>query len=193
MTPRMKPLLFTGPPGVGKSTAVRKITDALGLDGVHGLYSGEIRIDGKRQGFKLELMPSGESGVLASPDIDGEVRFGTLRPDGKRRLGLSLTFLEEVACPTLHDALPTAHLMVIDEIGPMQAQSAVFRRLVEGIVTSGVPLLATIALADDEWISALRESSDCATVSLTVGNRDTVADAASDYLRARLAPEASRV
>jgi nucleoside-triphosphatase len=189
----MKPLLFTGPPGVGKSTAVRKITDKLDIDGVQGLYSGEIRIDGKRQGFKLEVMPSGESGVLASPDIEGEVRFGTLRPDGKRRLGLSLTFLEKVACPALQAGLTTAPLMVIDEIGPMQAQSAVFRRLVEDIIASGVPLLATIALAEDEWISALRESPDCATVALSVGNRDTVIEAVGHYLRAELAQETSRV
>lgn len=192
MTRRMKPLLFTGPPGIGKSTAVRKVTGALELTGVHGLHSGEIRVEGKRQGFKLELVPSGESGVLASPDIEGDVRFGTLRPDGKRRLGLSLEFLEKVACPSLQAALPTAHLMVIDEIGPMQARSAVFRHLVEEIVASDVPLLASIALADEPWISGLRDSSDIAVIPLTLGNRDTVVEAASHYLRALLAPESSR-
>ncbi|HUC56971.1 MAG TPA: nucleoside-triphosphatase, partial [Streptosporangiaceae bacterium] len=95
-------IFITGPPGVGKSSCLERLArdcDDLLIDGV---ISGEMRRDGKRAGFEMRLISSGASGVLASPDIESEIRFGTLREsDGEPRLGVSHDFLRDIVCPHL--------------------------------------------------------------------------------------------
>src|SRR5579885_397610 len=56
-------LVLTGRPGVGKTTLIRRLADALGSR-AGGFYTEEIRQGGRRVGFRLVTL-DGEQAVLA--------------------------------------------------------------------------------------------------------------------------------
>lgn len=153
-------ILLTGRPGAGKSTAIAKVAQAVSHVNVVGVVSEERRLDGRRAGFQMRLLGTGESGLLASPEVDSPVRFGTARPtDGLPRLGVTHDFLDRVVCPRLAAGAATADLLVIDEIGQMQASSPRFRATVNALMVGDVPIVASVSLSDDPWITAIREAS----------------------------------
>ena len=47
-----KALLLTGVPGVGKTTVIRKVADALAARRVRGFLTREMRSRGRRVGFR---------------------------------------------------------------------------------------------------------------------------------------------
>ena len=169
---------MTGRPGSGKSTfAARVVSEHRGR--AHGFLSSEVRKDGRRHGFVLTDLDSGNQGILASPDIIGEPRFGALRPDGSRRLGIDLSFLEDVICQSLKAMPVDCRLIVLDEIGPMQARSAVFRDVIHELFSHPpVSIVATLAMqTTDPWLEDLRSTRTAATVFIDERNRDLLAHA----------------
>jgi nucleoside-triphosphatase len=56
-------LLLIGRPGVGKTTAIKAVVQALG-ERADGFYTAEIRECGKRQGFRL-------TGDFGSREVQG--------------------------------------------------------------------------------------------------------------------------
>ena len=41
-------LLITGMPGIGKTTVIRRVADELGVEGIRGFYTEEVREEGER-------------------------------------------------------------------------------------------------------------------------------------------------
>jgi nucleoside-triphosphatase len=184
----MKNVLITGAPGSGKSTVVQQLYAGLGGSVVGGMLSGEIRVDGRRQGFTVEVLGTGQKGVLASPDLPGEPRFGTMMPDGRRRLGLSLDFLDNVICPELEAHLRAGSIVLIDEIGGMQAESSRFRTLIDRLIGGVTPFLASITTAEHSWIESVRDSPNVGVLEVTPRNRDLLPHLVATYLAQRGQP-----
>lgn len=184
-------VLLTGSPGVGKTTAIRKILSLVAPNRCVGFFAEERLIGGRRSGFNIRTL-SGREGLLSSPELGGEPRFGTVMPDGRRRLGVSLSFLEDVACPEMLAGVSAGKGVLLDEIGPMQAISAAFRSSVELVLASDVFLIASVAQADDPWLSALRSAQREHIVVLTRSSRDIVVEQVCQSLRQAgiLAPDA---
>jgi nucleoside-triphosphatase THEP1 len=64
---KKKNILFTGPPGSGKSTLIEKI--ALKIKGpINGFLTREMREKGQRVGFSINTF-DGKQGVLAHKNI----------------------------------------------------------------------------------------------------------------------------
>lgn len=75
-------IVLAGEPGVGKSTLVKTVLEALPpAVPIAGIMSREVRVAGRREGFTVRSV-GGPEGVLASPDLGGEPRFGTVGPGG---------------------------------------------------------------------------------------------------------------
>ncbi|XP_019062720.2 cancer-related nucleoside-triphosphatase isoform X5 [Fukomys damarensis] len=92
-------VFLTGPPGVGKTTLIRKASELLQSSGVpvDGFYTEEVRQGGRRTGFDVVTL-SGARGPLS--------RVGSEPQPGKRdyRVGqyvVDLTSFEQLALPVL--------------------------------------------------------------------------------------------
>ena len=60
-------LFVTGPPRSGKSTLVSEVVKEMSIE-AEGISTPDIRKNGKRVGFKLKDIKTGEEGVLAHVD-----------------------------------------------------------------------------------------------------------------------------
>lgn len=156
-------LLLTGPPGIGKTTALRRVCERLSIAPLRGFYTEEVRSGGVRQGFRLVTF-DGERRLIA------DVRFG---PPRVGRYGVDVAAIDAVARRVLAPD-PAVRLFVIDEIGKMECLSAEFVSAVDNLLALGRPLLATVALRGEGLIERVKRDPRARLVQLTHANREEV-------------------
>jgi nucleoside-triphosphatase len=154
----MRRIAVTGKPGVGKSTVVAKaagkLAEKLGLK-IGGIRTAEIREEGKREGFSIEDLATGNTGILSH-----------VRGSGPRvgKYHVNLEDLAGIATGALGDALDY-DLVVIDEIGPMELKSEEFISAVEAILESDRPVLAVLHRSSKHSLAQrVREEFEVLTV-----------------------------
>ena len=159
-------VLLTGRPGCGKTTLVKRVVNELAVP-AGGFYTEEIREHGGRVGFKLATL-DGKDAVLAHVDFKSRQRLG--------KYGLDLSALETVSIEALRRAVRARQLVVIDEIGPMEIRSAVFRDVVDYVLDSPEPsgILATITARSLPFTDAIKKRPDVTLVEVRLDNRDQV-------------------
>ena len=156
-------ILVTGRPGSGKTTVIRRAVS--GLDAVAGGFcTEEIRVRGRRTGFRVKDIHTRQEGVLAHVDQEGGPRVG--------KYGVDLAAFDRVGVTALHEALRREGCIVIDEIGKMELCSQAFREVVTEVLDSDHPVLGTVAVSGHPFLSALRRRSDLTFVEVTPANRD---------------------
>ncbi|XP_010620255.2 cancer-related nucleoside-triphosphatase isoform X4 [Fukomys damarensis] len=153
-------VFLTGPPGVGKTTLIRKASELLQSSGVpvDGFYTEEVRQGGRRTGFDVVTL-SGARGPLS--------RVGSEPQPGKRdyRVGqyvVDLTSFEQLALPVLKNAGssggPGQRVCVIDEIGKMELFSQPFILAVRQTLSSpGTVVLGTIPVPKGKPLALVEE------------------------------------
>jgi nucleoside-triphosphatase len=166
-------LLIEARPGAGKTTALSRLAERLGDDGVtlSGFLTREIRSGGRRAGFEIETF-SGERGLLAHVDIEGPPRVG--------RYGVDLDEFERLALPALEEP---ASVVLIDELGKMELASEGFREAVLALFDGEVPIVATVHTFRHPFTDALKARPDVSTVRLSSANRDRLPEELAARLR----------
>lgn len=165
-------LLLTGPPGIGKTTALRRVCERLSIAPLRGFYTEEVRSGGVRQGFRLVTF-DGERRVIA------DVRFG---PPRVGKYGVDVAAIDDVARRVLAPD-PAVRLFVIDEIGKMECLSAEFVNAVDNLLALGRPLLATVALRGEGLIERVKRDPRARLIQLTHANRDAAPGEIVDALK----------
>jgi len=155
-------VLLTGRPGCGKTTLIKRVVNELAVP-AGGFYTEEIRERGERVGFKIITL-DGQEALLAHEDFKTPQRVG--------KYGLALSALETVGVGALREAMRARQLIVLDEIGPMELRSAIFRDVVNKTFDIGVPVLATITARSFPFSDALRKRSDVSVIEVRPNNRE---------------------
>jgi nucleoside-triphosphatase len=155
-------LLITGRPGVGKTTAVRRIADSLSGRRLAGFYTEEIRLGGVRQGF-LAVTFAGMRKVMAHVDVPGPHRVG--------KYGVDIVVIDQLADSDLA-IRPTVDLYLVDEIGKMETLSDRFIAAMRRLFASQTPLIATIAQRGGGLIAEAKALPHAELWELTRANRD---------------------
>jgi len=157
-------ILITGPPGIGKTTLIKKLSEELRDFHPVGFYTGEIREGGIRKGFEL-ISLDGRKGLLSHIDIKSPYRVGKYKVDIK---GFE-DFLDSIA---FFDH--TVGLIIIDEIGKMEYLSCKFKKLLKEILASRKLVVATIALKGSGLIAEIKKRDDVKLFEMAQGNRDSL-------------------
>ncbi len=161
---RRKKILITGPPGVGKTTLIRKISEALSSHHPVGFYTEEIRQGGIRKGFEL-IGLDGRRGILAHTDVKSPYMVGRYKVDVQ---GFE-TFLE--AIPFFN---PSVSTIIIDEIGKMECFSEKFKEMLLQCLNSEKRVIATIALKGGGFIEEVKRREDIISFEINLKNRDSL-------------------
>ncbi|MEM2902013.1 MAG: NTPase [Candidatus Bathyarchaeia archaeon] len=162
-------VILTGSPGVGKTTCVLKVVQSLKRSGVQvgGFYTQEVRVEGRRIGFKIVDVQSGREGWLAKINGGSGPRIG--------KYLVMLGDLNEIGVAALRKALtdPRVQVIVVDEVGPMEMVSDAFKKTVEEVTRRGNVFLFTVhwSMADRFAVKA-REKAAITLIHLTYINRD---------------------
>ena len=85
-------LWLTGVPGIGKTTVIQRVAEALSNQSLGGFYTEEIRQGGVRQGFRLESFRGG-SAVIAHVDFPKRYRVA--------RYGVDVAAIDELSSTAL--------------------------------------------------------------------------------------------
>ncbi|MFP4001874.1 MAG: nucleoside-triphosphatase [Thermoplasmata archaeon] len=128
-------IFITGPPRSGKSTLVGEIAEEMDLK-VEGLRTPDIREKGKRKGFKLVDIESGEEGILAHVDVEDGPKVSRYRVD--------MDDLRESTERSLDNISEDCEIVVIDEIGTMELFSDYFVEKVDELLQAEKPVIAVL-------------------------------------------------
>ncbi len=140
-------LLLTGPPGVGKTTAVQAAAQLLGQRRCGGFFTEEIcDSGGLRTGFALVTL-DGQRHVMAHRDLVSRHRVGRFGVDVER-----IDYVVDLALSPKADS----ELFLVDEIGKMECFSKRFVRAVERLLDDPRPLVATVAAKGDGLIQRVK-------------------------------------
>ncbi|NPA53964.1 MAG: NTPase [Aquificae bacterium] len=158
-------ILLTGKPGIGKTTVVKKVAQAL-KDNVIGFWTEDFRDKhGKRLGFKV-ITTEGKEAILASKlFFDAPFKVGSY--------GVDIKAFEDVVIPVLEKALKENKIVVIDEIGKMELFSEKFLSLVKEIFNKKDKILATVPIKNiHPFVKELKERKDVLLIEVSLSNRN---------------------
>jgi len=174
-------LLLTGSPGIGKTTILLKVIEALKSKGysVGGMISREVRSGGTRIGFEILDLNSGKSGWLAHINQKIGPKVGKYR--------VNMEDLERVGVEAIIKAVRGCDVIAVDEIGPMELFSEKFRNAVKEAVESGKLMVGVVHWkAQDKIVDYVKKRQDTEIFTVTFENRDglhrTVLDKALEGL-----------
>jgi len=91
--------------------------------------------------------------------------------------------LETVGVEAVREAVRRRRLVVIDEIGPMEIRSAIFRDAVNEALDSEVPVLATIFTRPLPFTDAIKSRPDVTLIELRPNNRERLVSQLSDRFK----------
>lgn len=167
-------IFLSGPPGIGKTTAIKRVVEELAGLWLVGFTTDEVRVGGRRRGFKIITL-DGREGVLADVGIRSPWRVG--------RYGVDVEGFERLVCPLLEREADEADAVVIDEVGKMECLSERFCRAAERLADAPIPMVATIGARGGGLIAGLKRRSDARLLTLTHANRDEVPATAARLVR----------
>jgi nucleoside-triphosphatase len=166
MNPKITNFLLTGDPGIGKTTIIKDVLMHLNVN-AQGFITQEIRSGKTRKGFQLATLDDRQA-VLAHVSKKSTYKVSNY--------GVDIEVMTQLAVPSLIDALQSADLIVIDEIGKMECFSKEFRDCVLRCLDSPKPVLGTIQTFSSPFINTVTNRDDAVIIPVDLSNRETMAE-----------------
>ncbi|XP_059163718.1 cancer-related nucleoside-triphosphatase homolog [Physella acuta] len=179
---KIKQFLITGSPGIGKTSLIKKIVEALKTKQIRcsGFFTEEIRSGGLRIGFDVVTLDNQRS-ALARINNDADNTTVRTREYKVGQYTVNLTSFEQTALITLQPPAKDQHstfLYIVDEVGKMELFSQRFVQAVQKLMS--VPnaiMIATIPVARGKTIALveeLKKKPNSQLFEVTHQNRDGI-------------------
>lgn len=166
MNSKITNFLLTGDPGIGKTTIIKDVLENLNID-ARGFVTAEIRSGKTRKGFQLITLDNKQA-ALAHVSKKSTYKVNNY--------GVDIDVMTQLAVPSLHDALASGDLIVIDEIGKMECFSKEFRDTVVRCLESPKPVLGTIQTFASPFINLVTNRDDVIVIPVDLSNRESMAE-----------------
>jgi nucleoside-triphosphatase len=162
----MNNILLVGEPGVGKTTLILNLAEAISYHNIAGFYTKEIREHGQRVGFRVATF-SGQSGILS------HIKFTTGPIVGKYRVDLPQ--FEKIAVRELEMDLSEASIILIDERGKMKGFAERCKEILPRCFASENTMIATVMSRPHPYVDRLKARADVRIIKVTRENRNKLA------------------
>jgi nucleoside-triphosphatase len=159
-------ILLTGNPGCGKTTLIKHILE-LYPDPCGGFFTQELRQARQRVGFEIVTL-DGRRGLLAHVNIRSSIKVGKYKVD--------LTALNEIGVAEIDRAIDENKLVVIDEIGPMEIYSPIFRQAVTRALRNRANILGTVVKRSTPFTDAIKREPGVVLIEVRPDNRVDLVD-----------------
>lgn len=163
-TARAPKIFLTGDPGCGKTTVVRRVVEKLQGVPKTGFLTEDVREAGARTGFRGVTL-DGRTFPLARLGTAGDYRVGPYAVD--------LEGLDTVGVPALRPE-PETRLVVVDEVGKMEAFSTAFRSAVQDLLEAPLAVLGTVAVHGVGFVKHVRHDPRVTLVRMTRASREAM-------------------
>ncbi|MHA1889091.1 MAG: NTPase [Promethearchaeota archaeon] len=159
-------ILFSGKPGIGKTTAALAVAKLIGRSKIAGFFTQEIRNDsGERVGFTIEDF-SGNIAIMAKKGFKSFCRVGSY--------GVDISAIEKIAIPSIERGIAEKKFIIIDEIGKMELFSEKFVRCVYETLTKNCSVLATITSRPNPVADDIKRVPGIEIIEITRMNRNII-------------------
>jgi nucleoside-triphosphatase len=167
-------IVLTGAPGVGKTTAIIRVVQALKERGVKvgGIVSRELRTNARRIGFEFIDLTTNDRHVLASITGNGP-------KVGKYFVNIAGC---RFAAKRLTNAIRDSDIVICDEIGPMELKSKEFIDSIKNLLSVEKKVVVVVhQKLQHPLIDEFRNKSSI-LIDLNLQNREKVNEILLDKL-----------
>lgn len=156
-------IFLTGFPRSGKSTVLMKTVELLRNKGlkVGGITTPEIVESGRRVGFYVKDLYSGETEVFASISFKFGPRLG--------KYGIDLSTFDKVSLKAIDFAVENCEVVCVDEIGKMEFFSEKFKNKVNSLMLLNKPIIAVL---HRDFVSQFKKYGE--VIEVTPVNRENL-------------------
>lgn len=130
-----------------------------------------------RKGLMIRTL-DGQDRMLASKTVKSNFKLGKYKVD--------INALENVGIPALRLAMMSKELIVIDEIGTLEAMSVRYKETLLEVLNSTKPVLATMPKISNAFLNTLKKLPDTQVLPLTKSNLASVKQQVRKWLDGHL-------
>jgi len=171
-----KNLFISGGPGIGKTKLLRDLALAKKLR-IGGFYTEPIMAGRMRKGLIIRTL-DGQDRMLASKTVKSNFKLGKFNVD--------INALENVGIPALKLGMMSKELIVIDEVGTLEAMSTRYKETLLEVLNSTKPVLATLPAKANPFINSLKKIPDTEIIVLKKANFASIKQQVRKWLEGHL-------
>lgn len=172
--------LIVGPRGIGKSTLIRRVLEALGRPVFGFETKKEDAMADPLLGSPVYIHDAWSKRFYAPKNLVG-------RCGGKGFSACKNAF--DLYAPRLRRPIPAGSVVLLDELGFMESSSTEFCDAVLSLLDGDTPVLAAVKDKDFPFLNEVRTHPNCKCFFITQENRDALFPEVLAFLHAQFQEE----